>query len=248
VVCAGTPLSAALLLRSGVGAAEDLRALGVPVHADLPGVGANVIDQPGAVQPAVPAPGAIAGDLPLNRVIGRLARIPGCAPDDAFYLCLFVGPPPGGGAPILALMVGDMAMSSRGTIRLASGDPSVAPVIDCGFYRAPDDLSRMLAMYRHAFEIANRDAFSASVAEFMWVDDALIADDERLGGMLRAMTFSRLNPVGGVAMGDVVDEQCRVHDVAGLRVADLSILPVPLRAPAALTAMMIGEHAASLMR
>jgi choline dehydrogenase len=254
VLCAGTPMSPALLLRSGIGPAEDLRALGLPVHADLPGVGAGYLDQPGAVLPALPVPAAIEGDWILHRYLGRLAAVPGFAADESFYLCLFVGPPPGGGEAILALMVGDLAMGSRGWVRLASPDPAVPPLVDCGFYTAPDDLARMVAMYRHAFDIAVREPFAAAVAGFAWgLDDSLIADDERLTELVRGMTFSRINPVGGAAMGPagsvgaVVDGHCRVHGIAGLRVVDLSIVPVPLRAPAALTAMAIGEHAAALI-
>jgi choline dehydrogenase len=253
VVCAGTPLSPALLLRSGIGPAGDLTRLGLAVAVDLPGVGAGFIDQPGAVIPAVPRIGAGAHDDPLRRVIARLPQVPGHPDDDAFYLCLFTGPPPGGGPPLSALMVGDMAMASRGSVTLASADPAVPPQVDCAFYSAPGDLDRMIAMYRHAWEIANHTAFSATVDRFEWIDDALIADDERLAAALRGMTFSRINPVGGCAMGPssdpaaVVDAHGRVHGVEGLRVADASILPVPLRAPAALTCMMIGEHLATLM-
>ncbi|MED7923969.1 GMC oxidoreductase [Nonomuraea sp. LP-02] len=59
--------------------------------------------------------------------------------------------------------------------------------------------------------------------------------------------------LGGAAMGPegdaaaVVGEDCRVRGVEGLRVADLSIVPVPLRSPTAFDAMMIGEHAAALI-
>ena len=253
IVCAGTPMSPTLLLRSGIGPAGDLTRLGVDVAVDLAGVGAGFIDQPGAVVPAVPRASAIAGDDPLRRVIARLPQVPGHPADDAFYLCLFVGPSPGGGPPLSALMVGDMAMASRGSVTLASADPTVPPLVDCAFYTAPGDLDRMVAMYRHAWEIANHAAFSATVDHFEAIDDALIADDEQLGAALRAMTFSRINPVGGCAMGPpgdpmaVVDAHGRVHGVEGLRVADASIVPVPLRAPAALTCMMIGEHIATLM-
>lgn len=253
IVSAGTPMSPALLLRSGIGPAGDLARLGLDVAVDLPGVGAGYIDQPGAVVPAVPRPSAVDGDDPLRRVIARLPQVPGHSADDAFYLCLFIGPPPGGGTPISALMVGDMAMASRGSVTLVSADPTVPPEVDCAFYTAPGDLDRMVAMYRHAWEIANHAAFSATVDRFEWIDDALITDSERVSTALRAMTFSRINPVGGCAMGPsgdpmaVVDAHGRVHGIEGLRVADASILPVPLRAPAALTCMMIGEHMATLM-
>jgi hypothetical protein len=63
-----------------------------------------------------------------------------------------------------------------------------------------------------------------------------------------AMTFSRLTLLGGAAMGPdgdsaaVVDEHCRVRGVEGLRVVDLRVVPVPLRATTAPKATMIGAR------
>lgn len=249
-ICAGSPLTPALLLRSGIGPAEHLREVGVTVRVDRPGVGAALLDQPGAVLPAQPTPEALGGDPGYNRLYARLPEIPGFEPDGAFYLCLFVGPAPGGGDVVASLMIGDLAMTSRGSVRLRSADPAAPPVLDLGFYTAPGDLERMAAMYRRTWEIARHPAYDAMIERLLWVDAAAYDDPELLAAMLRGMTFARINAVGGANMGpatdpmSVVDEHCRVHGVAGLRVVDSSIVPVPLRAPAALTCMMLGEHAA----
>lgn len=94
-------------------------------------------------------------------------------------------------------------------------------------------------------------AFAATVTGFAMVDDEIVHDDHRLAALLRATTFSRLALLGGAAMGSdqhadaVVDEQCRVRGVDALRIVDLSVVPVPLRAPTALEAMMLGEHTAA---
>ncbi|WP_188194804.1 GMC family oxidoreductase [Nonomuraea sp. SYSU D8015] len=253
ILCAGTPLSAVLLLRSGLGPADDLREAGVDVVADLPGVGRNLYDQPGAVIPALPVPGAVPGGSPVTQVIARLAAIPGHEPDDGFYLCLFAGPPPGGTEVMISIMVGDLNPASRGAITLTGPSPGDPPRIDLGFYTAPGDLGRMRAAYRHAWSIAQHEAYARTVDRFYEVSDELVGSDEALDGLLRAMTFSRLALLGGAAMGPpddpsaVVGEDCRVRGVGGLRVADLSIVPVALRAPTALDAMMIGEHAATLI-
>ena len=92
ILCAGAPFSAALLLRSGIGPAEDLRRVGVLRLVDLPGVGTGLVDQPGAVIPVMPAAGAGgAADSPTLQLVARLAAFPGHTPDHAFYLCLFAG-------------------------------------------------------------------------------------------------------------------------------------------------------------
>jgi choline dehydrogenase len=190
-------------------------------------------------------------DPVMTQLIGRLAGLPGHPADDAFYLNLFAGRDPYEGRLVSAIMIGDLKPISRGTVTLASADPARPPVADLGFYTAPGDLDRMRAAYRHAWAIAGHPAFARTVAGVPMIDDALVADDERLGGLLRAMTFSRGALLGGARMGApgdgdaVVDEHCRVSGVDALRVADLSVVPVPLRAPTALDAMMIGEHAAA---
>ncbi|MCP3805103.1 GMC family oxidoreductase N-terminal domain-containing protein [Allokutzneria sp. A3M-2-11 16] len=224
VLACGSPQTPLLLLRSGV---------------DLPGVGRDLYDQPGAVVPAIPVPGAVTERSPLTELFGRLAGIPGHTNDQGFYLTLFTGPPPGGTEPSIALMVGDLNPVSRGGVTLDG--------IDLGFYRADGDLARMRAAYRHAWELCAHPALARHIAGFAMIDDEVVGDDERLDDALRAMTFSRCAVLGGAAMGAVVDQECRVLGVDGLRVVDLSIVPVPLRAPTALDAIAIAEHAVTLM-
>ncbi|MET8087608.1 GMC family oxidoreductase N-terminal domain-containing protein [Micromonospora sp. NPDC005237] len=264
ILCAGSPYTPALLLRSGIGPADELRAAGITPLVDLPGVGADVIDQPGAIILVVPEPETIGGDWPRTQLIARLAGIPGHAADQAFYLSLFTGMSTSRGAgagldriigvdQVNTVMIGDMAMASRGRISVRDADGASPPVVDLGFYTAEGDLARMRDAYRHAWEIANQAAFTKTVARFALVDDAVVGDDEQLNHLLRATTYSRLNLVGGARMGAaddpgaVVDGRCRVRGVANLRVVDASIVPVPLRAPAALTSIMIGERGAELI-
>ena len=250
ICCAGVPMTPALLLRSGIGPAGELRALGVAPVADLPAVGRGVYDQPGAVVPCRPAPGMEADDPVMTRLIARLPAIPGFPRDDGFYLNLFAGADPFEGAPVSAIMIGDMYPAGRGTITLTGGGGTPPePAVDLGFYAAPGDLDRMRAAYRYAWAIAAHPAFAKTISGVAMVDDAVVADDERLEAALRAMTFSRGALLGGARMGtapedSVVDAHCRVHGVAGLRVVDLSVVPVPLRAPTAIDAMMLGERAA----
>lgn len=251
ILCAGAPMTAALLLRSGIGPAEELRDAGVAPVVDLPGVGRGLYDQPGTVIPALPAPGLVDADTVRTHVIARLTSVPGVADGHPIYLNLFTGPDPYEGEPMSVVMIGDMEHGGRGTVTLAGADPTLAPMVDLGFYRSDDDLARMCAAYRHAWAIAQHPSFTRTITDFFEIDDALVGDDERLAGMLRQMTFSRLTLLGSAAMGPdgdpaaVVDAHCRVRGVEGLRVVDLSIVPVPLHATTALDAMMIGEHAAS---
>lgn len=248
LLAAGCPGSPTLLLRSGIGPAEELRAAGIDPIVDLPGVGRGVYDQPGAVVPARPRPGVLGQGSVRPQLFGRGRAIPGHAQDDGLYLTLFTGPEPGGTVPMIALMVGDLNPASRGAITLTSADPREPPAIDLGFYTAPGDLGRMRDAYRHAWNVATHPAMRAIVAEYE-MDDDLIADDRALAEVLTAMTFSRLALAGGARMaapgdpGGVVDAACRVNGVERLQVVDLSIAPVPLRGPTAMDAVAIAEHA-----
>jgi choline dehydrogenase len=251
ILCAGAPYSPVLLLRSGIGP-------GGPV-VDLPGVGADLIDQPGAMLFTVPTESAAPPDWPRLQALARLAAFPDHPADDGFYLCLFGmdlsrGPEAGmaewlGARHVNGLMVGDMRPASRGRVGLDGGRIH----LDLGFYTAPGDLERMVAGFRHAWELAQLPAFRATVERFPLLDQAMVDDDEQLRGFLEASAFSRANLLGGCRMGPdgdpgaVVDEQLRVRGVSGLRVVDASVVPVALRAPAALTCMMLGERAAELI-
>lgn len=257
ILSAGAPYSPALLLRSGIGPAADLRALGIDSVVDLPGVGADLIDQPGAIMFGVPPEGARTADWPRTQLIARLRGMPGHPDDQGFYLNLFSGMSTGPmakmiGAPIVnAIMLGDLAPRSRGRITLADPNPATEPLVDLGFFSADGDLDRLRSAYRHTWEIVNQSAFASTVDRFALVDENSIDDDEKLGDQLRARSYSRLNLVGGARMGvdagAVVDAHCRVRGVANLRVVDASVVPIAVRAPAALTCLMIGEHAAGLI-
>lgn len=251
VLAAGAPLSPVLLLRSGIGPADGLRRCGIEPVLDLPGVGQGLRDQPGAVVAVVPREGLLAADEPRHQVIARLASFPGHEPDDAFYCCQFAGAPQGGNLG-LALMVGDLAPRSTGVVRLDPADPSGPPQIDLGFYREPGDLARMRAGVRHARDLTRTAAYADVLGGVVHPGPGVFDDDAALDGFLLAETFSRLATSGGAVMGTgsdaVVDQLLRVHGIEGLRVADLSVVPVPLRSPTAAEALMIGERAATLMR
>ena len=191
ILAAGAPFSPALLLRSGIGPAGELTRFGIQIVADLPGVGQRLIDQPGAVIPIVPTEAAGSPSWPRVQVAARLDALPGHEPDQSLYLCLFSGMAipeleqiAGRPVPTL-LMVGDLQPHSRGAMRLTSPAPTALPDVNLRFYSADGDLDRMCAAYRAGWEVAHQRVFTATVQAFPLVDDALIADDEQLGGLWR---------------------------------------------------------------
>jgi predicted dehydrogenase (TIGR03970 family) len=258
VLSAGAVGSAHLLLLSGIGPADDLRAAGVPVVADCPGVGAEFTDHPNVYvgyRPGRPVP---AGRLPLHGVLnatseaadvpGDLELLPWLAP-----FARITGGPSGPHADELAVGVGLMREDSRGRLSLDGTDPLRPPRLDYGYLTAESDRRRLREGVRLAADLLGTHALASFVGERTGPQDDVLAGDRELDGWIRANLTTAVHLCGTARVGPdtdpgaVVDQELRVRGVAGLRVVDTSVLPqVPSRGPAA-TAVMLGERAAELM-
>ena len=144
--------------------------------------------------------------------------------------------------------VGPMRSASRGAVTLTSGDPRQAPSILFNYMSDPQDWADFRHCIRVTREIFAQPAFDAYRGAEILPGAAAQSDDE-LDAHIREHAESAYHPCGTCRMGStddrqaVVDEQCRVIGVDGLRVADSSIFPtIPngnLNAPS----IMVGEKA-----
>jgi choline dehydrogenase len=249
VVCAGAIGSPQLLMLSGIGPAGALRALGVEPVVDLPGVGANLQDHP-----VIVVSYAARSPLPASRYNNGEAyaalRSPlaGAYPDlHLFPILLPVAPagrePPATGYALVAAVV---APDSRGTVRLASADPQDRPLIDPAFLTDSRDLDRLEAGLRIVRQAGASRAFDGIREAEAWpgpdVATAAAARDYIRGGV-----GSYYHPAGTCAIGAVVDGALRVHGIAGLRVADASVITVIPNAHPNATVLAIAERAAYLV-
>jgi choline dehydrogenase len=254
ILCAGAIGSPQLLMLSGIGPADRLRALGVDPVADVPGVGQNLQDHALAmVSYAAAAPLPASGynhgetyaalrsqhagacpDLHLLPILLPLAP-PGCAPPDAGY--------------VIAASV--VAPDSRGSVRLSSADPRAAPLIDPGFLRDRRDTDRLEAGLRLIRQAAADTAALARTRQAEVWPGAQAATDADLRQYIRHTVSSYYHPAGTCRMGTgadaVTDPQLRVRGVAGLRVADASVMPVLPNAHPNATVLAIAERAAELL-
>jgi choline dehydrogenase len=145
---------------------------------------------------------------------------------------------------------------SRGTIRLRSADPAVKPEIDPKYLSDPDgiDEATMLAGLAECERLVATDALRA-VTTGGWVQpeggESMTAV-ERAELSLRRYSHTLYHPVGTARMGSdaasVVDPELRVRGVAGLRVADASVIPTLIRGHTNAPAIVVGEVAADLIR
>jgi choline dehydrogenase len=148
-------------------------------------------------------------------------------------------------------------VASRGALRLRSTDARWHPEIDPGYYDDQTDLDAMTAGVRRLLETVASGPLAAYVAgpAPMLATMAPLADDPtdaQIVEHLRAHTQTLYHPVGTCAMGvdelAVVDPELKVRGIAGLRVADASVMPMVTRGNTNAPSIMIGERAADLMR
>jgi choline dehydrogenase len=257
VLTAGTIGSAQLLLLSGIGPPDQLRAVGIDPRLDLSGVGANLCDHPFATvtyaarQPIPRIPGNAPGEA-----MGFIRTNPTEAgPNLQFVLISLPIPVPALPQPDNGYTIAFSAMApySRGSVRLASSDAEVLPVVDPNYLGDPRDVTTMYEGLRIARRIGHADALAAWRGEEVHpgraVDDA---DTHALREYMRQSLKCYFHYAGTCRIGDgemaVVDTQLRVRGVEGLRVADASVMPSIVSANTAATVYAIAERAADLIR
>lgn len=223
VLCSGAIGSAHLLLLSGVGPPSDLEAHGVEVVAGLP-VGRHTVDHPEWVIPISWVP---THDLPPLEAVLTTADGIEIRPYTAGFAAMVHGP---GHDPaeLPHLGVALMRPHSRGRVRLASADPTVAPIIEHRYDTVAADVDAL----RRGAELARELVSStAKVGEPSWSTSQHLAGTAPMGTGPEA----------------VLDPSCRVLGVEGLWVVDGSIMPaITSRGPHA-TIAMIGHRAAEFL-
>ena len=266
VLSAGAVGSPHLMLLSGVGPAAHLRAMGLPVVHDLPGVGRNLKDHP-----KVYLTWNIAEDYPpQNRAAPGGAALRFTAPDSdlrndlSISLGCFVPPRTGdvqhapqdpNTAPrSVEMMVALLLPVSQGELKLTSADYRVQPSMHYNYLAETFDRERMRAGVRMAVELSGRPELREFVGEMVNPSQADLATEDALDNWLlrEATTYShisctcRMGPEGdGLA---VVNQFGRVYGVEGLRIVDASIMPDLVRAPINPAVIMLAERIAEAMR
>ncbi|WP_183856187.1 GMC family oxidoreductase N-terminal domain-containing protein [Prosthecomicrobium pneumaticum] len=277
VVSSGAIGSPKLLLQSGIGPADHLRAVGVKVAHDLAGVGGNLQDHldlfviaectgPHTYDPYSAWYRSAAAGLQYllfrqGPVASSLFETGGFwyadpearSPDIQFHLGLGSGIEAG----VARLKNAGVTLNSaflrprsRGTVRLASADPAAAPLIDPNYWEDPYDRRMSIEGLKLAREIMRQKALKPYVmAERLPGPDYLTDDELFEYGCRHAKTDH--HPAGTCKMGiddrAVVDPQLKVRGLEGLRVADSSIMPTVNSSNTNAPSIMIGEKAADLI-
>ena len=144
--------------------------------------------------------------------------------------------------------VGPMRTKSRGHVRARSPDPREPPVIRFNYMSHPDDWKEYRAAIRLTRELFAQDAFKPYKGREIQPGETMLSDAE-IDAFVRDHAESAYHPCGTCKMGDagdplaVVDPECRVIGIDGLRVADSSIMPRITNGNLNAPSIMIGEKA-----
>jgi choline dehydrogenase len=250
ILCGGAIGSPHLLMLSGIGPADQLQRLGIPVLVDLPGVGQNLRDHP-----AVNMLWAIRADHPLAETthyhqVGLRYTADGSAlPND---MIVYIGALPKDRTLLLRPTVN--LQLSAGEVRLRSADPLVAPLLNYRYLSEPFDRQRLCEGVRLCLKLVEGGAFAGIIGERRAPLLADLADDRQLDEWLLQAANTGHHSSGTCKMGPVgdplavVDQTGCVYGVSGLRVADAAIMPDCVRANTNASVMMIGEYLADLIK
>jgi choline dehydrogenase-like flavoprotein len=280
LLSAGALQSPQLLMLSGIGPAGHLHDRGItPVH-DLPGVGQNLQDHPDVVL-VYDAPHltdlfglSFKGALNVLRGIWQWrTRRTGMLTTNFAEAGGFIRSQAGEAIPdlqlhfVIAKLVDHgrttttghgyschvclLRPRSRGSVRLLSADPLVAPLIDPNFLGERDDVDRLIRGFKLMRSILSQPEIARLGAREL-AASAVAKTDVQIEQFVRNHADTIYHPVGTCRMGpgpmDVVDAQLRVHGLQGLRVVDASIMPGLIGGNTNAPVMMIAEKAADMIR
>jgi choline dehydrogenase len=275
VLCAGAVGTPHLLQLSGIGPRAALEGAGVEVVLDHAAVGSNLVDhlangllvRTKGVETLATAESlpnlvrwAVLGRGPLTSNVGEAVAFvrsqPNLvAPDLELLLAPVLFEEEGLKQPTehgLTLAVVLLRPKSSGSVLLRTADPADPPAIDPRYLTDPgdEDAETLLRGLRLARRILAHEPLASFVDGEILPGEQARSDDD-LRAHLRALSQTLYHPAGTCRMGSdaasVVDPQLRVRGIAGLRVADASVMPSLPRGHTNWPTVMIAERAAELI-
>jgi len=277
VLSGGAVNSPRLLLLSGIGPANELQALGIPVTHDLPGVGKNFQDHMDVyITAECSQPVSYNGEdrwfkaIPhgIQYLLYKTGPVTACVAEAGCFVrssadvrspdiqihCLPAYVVDHGrkriGGHGITINTCNLRPRSIGAVTLRSANPLDPPAINPNFVADPYDWKISIEAFKWGRKILSAPAFKPFIrGEHMPGKDA--QSDEAIRGYIRQWSKTDYHPVGSCKMGQddmaVVDTQLRVRGLEGLRVIDAAIMPTLISGNTQAPAIMIGEKGAAMM-
>jgi choline dehydrogenase len=259
VLCAGSIGSPAILMRSGIGPANDLETLGIQSTINLPGIGARIWDHAAVPIRLVPRPGeCVMGRDPRFQIMARFTSDRSPQANDiqlvmTSHLDLRSAPEVmnEAGVPVVAVLrVALMRPLGHGRLTLQSRDPAVQPNIALDYCSHPEDERRLLEGLRLAWKLLRAEPMASSYVRIAGLSDEIVGCDNKLKSYIRGNIGTYCHASGTAPIGPdqdpnaVLDQRCRVRGTDNLYVVDASVFPTIPSAVPNFTVMMLGERAA----
>lgn len=277
ISCGGAINSPQLLQVSGVGNADHLKSMGVPVIHDLPAVGENLQDhlevyvqwackKPVSLYPALSpwrAPKIGFDWLFFRKGIGATNHFEAGGfirsnEDEEYpnlqYHFLPLAIRYDGSAPKeghgFQLHIGPMNTDVRGHVKIKSADPLVYPSILFNYLSTEQERKHWVEAIRLSRKIIETDAMSKYLGKELAPGKDVQTDEEILDFVAREGE-SAYHPSCTCRMGNginsVTDANLKVHGIEGLRVVDASVMPYVTNGNIYAPVLMIGEKAADII-
>jgi choline dehydrogenase len=229
-------VSPQLLLLAGIGPAADLTALGIPVVADLPGVGLGVRDHPKAwTQWRLRSDLGLSADTPWLQLSARYTATGSHLRGDMMLYPNSVVPGDDPGTVDFRIEAVNNLQLSAGRLWLRSTDPTIKPAIDLRLLAEPRDRARLADAVRRSIELGRTRPLADLLDHRVLPGDADLTSDAALDAYLERTVMTGQHISSSCRMGRaddplaVVDGEGRVRGIDGLRVIDSSIMPDSVR-------------------
>ncbi|MEW6642399.1 MAG: GMC family oxidoreductase N-terminal domain-containing protein [Pseudomonadota bacterium] len=249
VLCAGAICSPWLLMLSGIGPADDLRRLQIPVLLDLPGVGQNLQDHV-QLSMAWAVEGKTAPIFGSGVQAGLFVRTKhrplASSPDLQFHFWQGLE----GTQPVMSTTPTLARPSSVGRVSLLSADPNTPPLINPNYLSTQSDVDILVEGIKLSREILAQRAFDG-VRGAELEPGPNVTSDKDLAAYVRANGYTIYHVSCSCKMGfdamSVVDPELRVYGLEGLRIADASVMPWIINANLNATCAVIGQRATDMI-
>jgi choline dehydrogenase len=252
LLCPGGLQTPKLLMLSGIGNPAHLREFGIQTRVALPGVGENFQDHALIIAPvnittqAAPEPNLQMSEVCLFANTGGWP-----VPDLQIGMIHRAQFQPKPDPKLVTMLPGLVRPLSRGTVRLASANPTDNVLADPRYLSHPEDLRRMVRAFELSRELFATKAFAEwGVSEV--TPGADVSTPEQVTEYVKQAVGSYYHYVGACKMGtdtqSVVDPELKVYGVEGLRIADASVMPEVPTGNCQTPVLMIAERCAEFIK
>lgn len=236
ILSAGALDTPRILLLSGIGPRAHLEDVGVDVVLDAPGVGENLHDH--ILAPVIvhtdkqpfpaPEPGQPISQLHHFTTFREGSEVPDTQP--IYFLVPMLNEGMAAPASSFTIHAGLVQPTSRGTLRLASADPSAPVLFDPNVLSTPEDVASLVASVKQCRSIASQAAIADAWGSQEIYPGPEVQTDAEIEQYVRDNCVTYHHQVGTARMG--IDEQAvvdpttlKIHGLEGVRVIDASVMP-----------------------